>query len=188
MDKLYDAWAKRNPQWEKRYEEPVMKAFTDYGIGTSKYQESRGKIFGAGYEAFIVAFFIGLYFGRKKPLVEDRSKLKCYGQPIQYWGNLENRLGRTSYGQIRKFMFAALVARTDIDFIGLDKGESTVRKTVDQLIETMEQYANFGFNYIVEKMEDDQGVFFKEMTFLDLFLSFTEKEENQENDEEFEDL
>ena len=85
-------------------------------------------------------------------------------------------------------MFAALVARTDIDFIGLDKGESSVRKTVDQLIETMEQYANFGFNYIVEKMEDDQGVFFKEMTFLDLFLSFAEKEENQENDEEFEDL
>lgn len=188
MESLYEAWSRRNPLWEKRYEESVMKVFTDYGNGTTQYQESRGKIFGAGYEAFIVAFFIGLYYDKKKPLAHDKAKLKTCGQPIQYWGNQERRLGRTSYGQIRKFIFAALVARTDVDFIELDKGKITERKAVDQLIETMEQYANFGFDFIVEKMEDDANYFFKEMSFISLFLSFDEKEDVAGDEAEIEQL
>ena len=188
MDTLYEIWSRRNPQWEKRYEESVMKVFTDYGNGTSQYQESRGKIFGAGYEAFIVAFFIGLYANRRKPLVEDKAKLKTCGQPIQYWGNQERRLGRTSYGQIRKYIFAALVARTDIDFIALDKGKLTERKAVDMLVETMEQYANFGFDYMVEKMEDDANFFFKEMSFIHIFLSFTEEDKPVVQEDELEKL
>ena len=99
-----------------------------------------------------------------------RDRLKTYGQPIQYWGNQENRIGRTSYGEIRKFIFAALVAKTDIDLIALDKGEITPRKVVDQLIDKMEQYANFGFSYIYEKMEEDPNHFFRETAFLHLFL------------------
>ena len=93
----------------------------------SSFLEARGKIFGAGYEIFIIAFFIGLYHNRTKPLIEDRDKKKVFGQAIQYWGNIENRIGRTSYGNIRRYIFAALIARTDIDFIALDKGEITLK-------------------------------------------------------------
>lgn len=185
MESLYDIWSKRNPQWEKRYQESIMDVFNDYGRGTTSYQVARAKIFGAGYEAFIIAFFIGLYFDQTKPLVEDKALIKTYGQPIQYWGNQENRLGRTSYGQIREYMFAALVAKTDIDLIALDKGEITVRKVVDQLIDKMEQYANFGFSFMYEKMEEDPNYFFKETAFLHLFLSFLkDKQEEEEHVEE----
>ena len=31
MESLYDIWSKRNPQWEKRYQESIMDVFTDYG-------------------------------------------------------------------------------------------------------------------------------------------------------------
>ena len=79
-------------------------------------------------------------------------------------------------------MFAALIARTDIDFLALDKGELTSRKVVDQLMDKMEQYANFGFTYIAEKMEDDPNYFFKETAFLHLFLSFLKKDEEQDED------
>lgn len=48
-------------------------------------------------------------------------------------------------------MFAALIARTDIDFIALDKGEMTARKAVDLLMDKMEGYANWGFDFIKEK-------------------------------------
>ena len=51
-------------------------------------------------------------------------------------------------------MFAALVAKTDIDLIALDKGDIKPSKIVDQLMDTMEQYANFGFDFIKEKLED----------------------------------
>ena len=59
--------SKRNPQWEKRYQESVIEVFTEYGRGTTSYQAARAKIFGAGYELFIIAFFIGLYFDQTKP-------------------------------------------------------------------------------------------------------------------------
>lgn len=95
-------------------------------------------------------------------------------------------LSRTSYGEIRKFIFAALVAKTDIDLIALDKGEITPRKVVDQLIDKMEQYANFGFSYIYEKMEEDPNHFFRETAFLHLFLSFLD--EKKEEDIQLEEL
>lgn len=188
MEKLYDAWGRRNPEWETRYQESIMNVFTDYGRGSTQYQSARAKMFGAGYEAFIIAFFIGLYFDQVKPLVGDKAKRKTCGQAIQYWGNQENRLSRSSYGMIRQYIFAALVARTDIDYIALDKGELTVKKAVDALIDKMEQYANFGFDYIKEQMEQDPNYFFKETAFLRTFLSFIGKGGNDEGDEELETL
>lgn len=177
MENLYELWGKRNPNWEKRYAESIIDVFTDYGRGTTQFSDDRGKIFGAGYEIFIIAFFIGLYSNQTKALTEDKSKIKSYGYPIKNWGNQENKLGRMSYSQIREYMFAALVARTDIDFIALDKGEITPQRVVDQLINKMEQYANFGFDYIHERMEEHPDCFFKEGAFLQLFLEFLNKEE-----------
>ncbi len=168
----------RDPNWEIRYQESIMDVFCDYGKGRNSFQAARAKFFGAGYEIFIVAFFIGLYFDQTKPLVEDKAKVKHFGWPIQKWGNIESRLGRIPYDKIQKFIFAALIARTDVDLIALDKGETTCRKMVDQLMDKMEQYANFGLSYIAEKMEDDPNYFFKETAFLRLFLSFLKKEED----------
>ena len=184
MESLFELWGKRNPEWEKRYQTSIMDVFTDYGKGVNQYQDIRGKIFGAGYEIYIIAFFIGLYFNQTKPLVEDKSKRKVLGQAIMYWGNVENRLGRNSYGKIREYMFAALIARTDVDLIALDKGEVTARSVVDKLITKMEQYANFGFDYIEEKLENDPNYFFKESAFLRVFLSFLSNDEDAIDNEE----
>lgn len=74
MESLYEVWSRRNPEWETRYQESIMNVFTDYGRGSTQYQSVRGKYFGAGYEAFIIAFFIGLYFNQTKPLVDDKAK------------------------------------------------------------------------------------------------------------------
>lgn len=185
METLYDLWAKRNPEWEKRYQETIMNVFTDYGKGVNQYQDIRGKIYGAGYEIFIVAFFIGLYFDKTKPLVEDKAKRKVFGQAIMYWGNVENRLGRNSYGEIRKYIFAALIARTDIDFFALEKGEVSARTVVDELMNKMEQYANFGLDFIQEQMENDPNYFFKDSAFFRVILSFLNEEaDSAENDDD----
>ena len=104
--------------------------------------------------------------------MEDKAKRKVLGQAIMYWGNVENRMGRNSYGKIREYMFAALIARTNVDLIALDKGEISARSVVDELITKMEQYANFGFDYIEEQLENDPNHFFKESAFLRVFTSF----------------
>ena len=170
MQKLFEYWADRNPYWEIKYEDNILKTFSDYGRGSSVFQEARGKIFGAGYEVLIVAFFLGLYNDKRKTLVGDSSKRKVLGQPIKYWGNLDSKPGRQAYPNIRKYMFAALIARTDIDFIALDKGEMPIKKAVDALMQTMEEYINWGLDYISEKMEDNPNYFFKETAFLRQFI------------------
>lgn len=43
MESLYELWGKRNPQWEKRYQDSILEVFSDYGKGVNKYQDARGK-------------------------------------------------------------------------------------------------------------------------------------------------
>lgn len=191
METLYELWGKRNPNWEEKYQDSVISVFADYGKGVNKYNEVKGKTFGAGYEVFILAFFIGLYYNQTKPLIEDTSKVKNFGWAISNWGTQESRLGRTQYPRLREYMFAALIARTDVDLIALDKGEIKPSKVVDQLIDKMEQYANFGFSFIKDKLEDDPNYFFKDTAFLRVFLSFlpsTDGSQSQEDEEEIEEL
>lgn len=183
MESLYDLWGKRNPEWELKYQD-LINTFTDYGKGSSQYQEARGKMFGAGYEIYILAFFIGLYSNKTKPLIDDAAKRKSFGHAIMYWGNQENRLGRTSYGKIREYIFAALVAKTDVDYIALDKGDITPRKVVDMLINKMEQYANYGFDYIQEKLEINPNHFFNDTSFLRIFTAFLKENQEEQSDKE----
>lgn len=188
MDSLYDIWAKRSPKWETRYQDSVISVFADYGKGTNSITEIKGKTFGAGYEVYILAFFIGLYSDQCKPLVDDTSKIKDFGWAISNWGTQESRLGRFSYPLLREYMFAALIARTDVDLIALDKGEIKPARIVDQLIDKMEQYANFGFDFIKEKLEEDPNHFFKDTAFLRVFLSFLPDNSPDSSDEDEDEL
>ena len=187
-EKLYDMWAARNPQWEKRYEDNIIKKFCDYGRGATALMGDKGYIFGGGYEIFIVAFFIGLYFNQRRPLIDDSTKRKGFGQPIQYWGNLDSVKSRKAYPKLREYIFTALVARTDIDFIKLDKGEITPRKAVDMLIQTMEEYANWGFNFIEDKLMYNPNFFYKDEAFLEIFLAFDATVAETAEEEEAESL
>ena len=61
MESIYEMWGKRNPEWEERYQDSIISVFADYGKGVNQFQDVRAKIFGAGYELFIIAFFIILF-------------------------------------------------------------------------------------------------------------------------------
>ena len=189
MESLFDAWGKKNPEWEKKYAELLMEPFTDYGRGTSQYTVSRGKIFGAGYEMFIIGFFIGLYFDKTKKLPDDKSKRKDFGHPIMFWGSQEGKLklGRTSYKKIQEYMFAALVAKTDIDFISLEKGDISINDAANSLKNKMEEFANYGFHYLEDMLENDPNSLFKDSAFLKIFTSFiSENNSDEDNVENFE--
>lgn len=174
-EKLIDIWGRRNPLFEKKYEQSVIRAISDYGVGASGNTGAKGKILGAGYEPYIIAFFIGLYANKRLPLSENSEDLKGLGQPLQYWGNLDSKKFRKAYSGLRSYIFIALVARTDIDWIALDKGDIKVNTVVTNLIETMQEYANYGFSVMEEKLKEDPGYFFSHRSFLDIFLQLTNK-------------
>lgn len=122
-----------------------------------------------------MAFFIGLYSEKRLPLSDASDDVKVLGQPLEKWGNLDSKKFRKAYSQLRSYIFIALVAKTDIDWIAIDKGDIKVATAVSQLIETMEEYANYGFSVMEEKLNADKGYFFSHRSFLDIFLQLTDK-------------
>lgn len=187
-EKLIDLWGRRNPRFEKRYEQSVIRVISDYGVGASINTGAKGKILGAGYEPYIMAFFIGLYANKRIPLSEDANELKGLGQPLQYWGNLDSKKFRKAYPNLRSYIFIALVAKTDIDWIALDKGVIEPGAVVTALVNTMEEYANYGFSVMEDKLNEDKGFFFSNRAFLDMFLQLTDKQISEEESETPEDL
>ncbi len=183
IEKLYDVWAKRNPKFETRFEQTLLRLFTDYGVGSSDTMSSKGKILGSGYELYILAFFIGLYADKKRELVDDT---KVLGQPIQFWGNLDSKKLRKAYPRLREYIFISLIARTDLDLIELEKGNITINQAVGKIKETMELYANYGFYSIEEKMEENPNYFYKNTGFLDMILNLSDS--SVKNDTEIEEL
>ena len=188
-EKIIDVWGRRNPKFEKHYEQSVIRVLADYGIGASEHTDAKGKILGAGYEPYIMAFFIGLYANKRIPLPEDSDEVKGLGQPLDKWGNLDSKKFRKAYPKLREYIFVSLVAKTKIDWIALDKGEIKVADVVTQLIKTMEEYANYGFSIMADKLEADKGYFFSKRAFLDIFMELTDKhEETDDGDDEVEPL
>lgn len=180
-EKLIDIWGRRNPKFEKKYEDSVIKVLSEFGKKANDTTTAKGKIFGNGYEPYIIAFFIGLYAGKRLPLSDDTRDLRW---PLQNWGNVEARGLRKAYPALRSYMFIALVAKTDIDWIALDKGDIEPSSVVSNLIKTMEEYANYGFSVMEEKLKADPAYFFSNRSFLDLFLQLTDKSVKDTDEDE----
>ena len=185
-EKLIDIWGRRNPKFEKKYEDSVIKVLAEFGKKANETTNAKGKIFGNGYEPYIIAFFIGLYSDKKLPLSDDTRDLRW---PLENWGNFEARNLRKPYRDLRSYIFMALVAKSDVDWIALDKGEIEPSAAVSILIKTMEEYANYGFSYMEEKLKADKGYFFSHRAFLDIFLQLTDKSQrDSESEDKPEDL
>ena len=131
-----------------------------------------------------MAFFIGLYANKRIPLPEDSDEVKGLGQPLDKWGNLDSKKFRKAYPKLREYIFISLVAKTKIDWIALDKGEIKVADVVTQLIKTMEEYANYGFSIMADKLESDKGYFFSKRAFLDIFMELTDKHKGTDNEDD----
>lgn len=183
-EKIIDVWGRRNPKFEKHYEQSVIRVLADYGIGASEHTDAKGKILGAGYEPYIMAFFIGLYANKRIPLPEDSDEVKGLGQPLDKWGNLDSKKFRKAYPKLREYIFISLVAKTKVDWIALDKGEIKVADVVTQLIKTMEEYANYGFSIMADKLESDKGYFFSKRAFLDIFMELTDKNKGTDDEDD----
>lgn len=55
-------------------------------------------------------------------------------------------------------------------------------------MQTMEEYANWGFHFMEDKLTDDHNYFFRETAFLEVFLAFDAGIDNNEGEEEPESL
>lgn len=159
MATLYDTWLNRiDSYYEERYYEPVVEALCQYHGGSVDGRDGKGKIFNAGYEVFIVAFFIGLYYGERTPLKGPKRKFRM---EMYTWGRKSTENGRKDFTLIQKYIFAALIAKSDIDLLAVDKGDLSLDEACDILMTTLNEYANTGFLQILPlgKEEIDPKLF-----------------------------
>lgn len=177
---LYEAWLERiDSYYSEIYAIKIIEAFSQYGGGNSETREGNGKMFGAGYEVFIYAFFIGLYSGIRKPLYGPKKKFRMR---MKDWGNVNPNVqkGRKKYTKIQEYIFMVLVAKSDVDFIAIDKGELSVDEACDILMTTLNDYTNQGLYLMNAKMQDDPNFFYSNMGFVDFLKFIINKEESSE--------
>lgn len=165
-ERVFDLWCKKNPKFNATYKEKIIKVLCDFNVGANQYSESKAKILGAGYEAFIMAFFIGLYSGHRVPLGKG-TPTDDLNWPIDNWSGTD-RGGRKRYKRLTLYMFVALVAKVDVDWLAVDKGQIPVSQAVTDLTVAMEEYANYGFSVIEDIMREGTSFFCGEQAFFDL--------------------
>jgi len=167
---LFEDWSNRVPKYDSIYKEILFKEITQYGGGTDEGRTNKGKDFENGYELYIYAFFLGLYNDEFHP-ISKKNKKADFNHKISLWGNKGNRVLRNDFSEIQKYMFMACIAKSDVDFIALEKGKIEVSKVALQLIETMESYTNGGLEMISLKLETQRTLFDQPTGFFDLIYT-----------------
>jgi hypothetical protein len=169
MKNLFDKWNTKEPEYDIIFREELFDKLTRKGGGSEQSKEDRGKQFANNYELYIYAFFLGLYNNEFQPINSD-VKTVSFRYQISLWGSKGNRYERKDFTNIQENIFIALIAKTDIDLIALEKGEVSEDEIVKSLIKTMESYTNGGLILIKEKLEENPNYFLQPTSFLNLLL------------------
>ena len=166
MNNLFDKWKTKIPKYSENYVELFKSLSQKYGAEGEK-KISLGKHFSTNYELYMYAFFLGLYNNEYLPIPEKEKKTD-FSHHIQFWGSKSLGSIRKDFTSIQEYIFAALIAKTKVDLIALEKGDITEDEIVKELIQTMESYTNGGLNLIKEQIEDNANFFLQPTSFLNL--------------------
>lgn len=174
MDNLFEKWKTQIPKYDQQFSKHLFEPLTKKGGGSERSKVDLGKHFSNNYELYMYAFFLGLYNNEFIPIAEGSKKVD-FSHAIQYWGSKGNRFDRNDFTILQEFMFAAVIAKSNIDFIALEKGELSEKDAIKELIHTMEGFTNGGLTLIKEKLEENVNLFLHSTAFLNLILESKNK-------------
>ena len=164
MDSLFKKWNTKVPSYSNEFKY-LFDSLSSKGGAEGEKKISLGKHFSTNYELYTYAFFLGLYNNEFTPIPKGEKKVN-FSHHIQYWGKKTNRLDRKDFSQIQEYIFTALVAKTNVNLIALDKGDISEDVIVKELIYTLESYTNGGLILIKEKLDDNANYFLNPTAFL----------------------
>lgn len=168
MNNLFDKWKTRIPKYSEKHKE-LFTTVAQLGGANPNQLQNLGKHFSTNYELYTYAFFLGLYNNEFTPIPDGERKTD-FSHHIQHWGSKSSNV-RKDFTNIQENIFIALVAKTDIDLVALEKGELDEDDAVKALIKTMESYTNGGLILIKEKLEENPNFFLQPTSFLDMILT-----------------
>ena len=167
MENLFDKWKTKIPKYSEIHKDLFTSFSQKFGAEGEK-KVNLGKHFSTNYELYMYAFFLGLYNDEFAPIPEGEKKID-FSHHIQAWGSKSSSI-RKDFTNLQENMFIALVAKTNLDIVALEKDEMEEDDAVKLLIKTMESYTNGGLILIKEKIEDNPNFFLQPTSFLDMIL------------------
>jgi hypothetical protein len=170
MENLFDKWRKRStpPKYSEVHKD-IFGIFSSKGGAEGEKKLNLGKHFSNNYELYMYAFFLGLYNNEFSPIPDGEKKVD-FSHQIEHWGRKSTSLYRKDFTNLQQNMFIALIAKTEIDIIALEKGEIKEEEIVKELYHTMESYTNGGLILIKEKIEENPNFFLQPTSFLNMIL------------------
>ncbi len=172
MKNLFEKWKTKIPKYSETHKDLFTSLSQKFGAEGEK-KITLGKHFSTNYELYIYAFFLGLYNNEFDPIPEEEKKTD-FSHHIQHWGSKTTVSTRKDFTNLQENIFIALLAKTNIDFVALEKGELSEEDAIKSLIQTMESFTNGGLVLIKEKLEDNPNYFLQPTSFLNMILE-TEK-------------
>lgn len=166
MESLFDKWKTRVPNYGESHKDLFDSLSQKFGAEGEK-KISLGKHFSTNYELYTYAFFLGLYNDEYIPLKEKKVN---FSHHIQHWGSKTTTSARKDFTILQEYIFEALLVKSNVDLIALEKGELKEEDAVRQLMETLEAYTNGGLTLIQEKSDENPNIFLQPTSFLDLIL------------------
>jgi hypothetical protein len=168
MDNLFDKWKTKIPKYSEVHKDLFNSLSQKFGAEGEK-KINLGKHFSTNYELYMYAFFFGLYNEEFAP-IPDTEKKTDFSHHIQHWGSKTTVSTRNDFTSLQENIYLSLIAKTNVDFIALEKGEIKEDEVVKSLIQTMESYTNGGLILIKEKIEENPNYFLQPTSFLNLIL------------------
>jgi hypothetical protein len=168
MRNLFEKWKTKIPKYSEVHKDLFISLSQKFGAEGEK-KINLGKHFSTNYELYTYAFFLGLYSNEYTP-IPDSEKKTDFSHHIQHWGSKTTVSTRKDFTNLQENIFIALIAKTNIDLISLEKGELDEDDAVKSLIKTMESYTNGGLILIKEKLEENQNYFLQPTSFLNMIL------------------
>lgn len=167
MRNLFEKWKTRIPKYSEVHKDLFTSLSQKYGAEGEK-KVNLGKHFSTNYELYTYAFFLGLYYDEFSPIPEGEKT--DFSHHIQHWGSKTTVSTRKDFTNLQENIFIALLAKTDLDLVALEKGDLSEDDAVKLLMRTMESYTNGGLILIKEKLEENPNYFLQPTSFLDMIL------------------
>jgi len=168
MNNLFEKWKTKIPKYSEMHKDLFASLSQKFGAEGEK-KINLGKHFSTNYELYTYAFFLGLYNDEYSP-IPDKEKKTDFSHHIQHWGSKTTISTRKDFTNLQENIFIALVAKTDISLVDLEKGELDEDQAIKLILKTMESYTNGGLILIKEKLEENPNYFLQPTSFLNLIL------------------
>lgn len=168
MENLFDKWKAKIPKYSEEHKDLFNFLSQKFGAEGEK-KINLGKHFSTNYELYMYAFFLGLYNEEFAP-ISNKEKKTDFSHAIQHWGSKTTISTRNDFTHLQENIFLALIAKSDVDLIALEKGDIKEEDIVKGLIQTMESYTNGGLILIKEKIDENPNYFLQATSFLNMIL------------------